>query len=129
EAPGRAALTGTPVENRLSELWSIMDFLNPGLLGPASDFRRRIAVPVERYGDEQVAAQLKRATQPFILRRLKTDGSIISDLPNKIEMKVFCNITKEQATLYQAVLDEMLARIEEKAGIERRSLVLAAMMK
>jgi SNF2 family DNA or RNA helicase len=130
KASGRVALTGTPVENRLSELWSIMDFLNPGLLGPASDFRRRIAVPVERYRDEQVAAGLKRATQPFILRRLKTDGSIISDLPEKIEMKVFCNITREQATLYQAVLDEMMARIEEsKPGIERRGLVLATMMK
>src|SRR5207245_3839287 len=130
KAPGRVALTGTPVENRLSELWSIMDFLNPGLLGPASDFRRRIAIPVERYRDEQVAAQLKRATQPFILRRLKTDRSIISDLPDKIEMKVFCNVTREQATLYQAVLDDMLARIEEsKADIERRGLVLATMMK
>ena len=130
KAPCRVALTGTPVENRLSELWSIMDFLNPGLLGPASDFRRRFAIPVERYRDEQVAAQLKRATQPFILRRLKTDRSIISDLPDKIEMKVFCNVTREQATLYQAVLDEMLARIEEsEAGIKRRGLVLATMMK
>src|SRR5207245_6671193 len=129
KAPGRVALTGTPVENRLSELWSIMDFLNPGLLGPASDFRRRIAIPVERYRDEQVAAQLKRATQPFILRRLKTDRSIIADLPDKVEMKVFCNITREQATLYQAVLDDMLAKIEEKQGIERRGLVLATMMK
>lgn len=129
-APGRVALTGTPVENRLTELWSIMEFLNPGLLGTASNFRRRIAVPVERYRDEEVAAELKRMTQPFMLRRLKTDKSIISDLPEKVEMKVFCNITKEQATLYQAVLDEMLAKIDQsKEGIERKGLVLATMMK
>jgi SNF2 family DNA or RNA helicase len=128
-APQRVALTGTPVENRLSELWSVMEFLNPGLLGPASDFRRRIAVPVERYRDESVAALLKRVTGPFILRRLKTDKTIIADLPDKVEMKVFCNITREQATLYQAVLDDMLAKIDEKEGIERRGLVLATMMK
>ncbi|MBO0683095.1 MAG: DEAD/DEAH box helicase [Candidatus Dormibacteraeota bacterium] len=125
----RVALTGTPVENRLSELWSIMEFLNPGLLGPASDFRRRMAVPIERYHDESQAALLRRVTSPFVLRRLKTDGTIISDLPEKVEMKVFCNITREQATLYQAVLDDMMARIEGKEGIERRGLVLATMVK
>jgi non-specific serine/threonine protein kinase len=129
-APQRMALTGTPVENRLSELWSIMQFLNPGLLGSASDFRRRFAVPVERYRDEQAAELLKRLTGPFVLRRLKTDRSIIADLPEKVEMKVFCNITREQATLYQAVLDDMLAKIEAAGeDIERRGLVLATMMK
>ena len=125
----RIALTGTPVENRLSELWSIMEFLNPGLLGPASGFRSRFAVPVERYGDEEAAARLKRVTGPFILRRLKTDRSVISDLPDKIEMKVYCNLTAEQASLYQAVVDDMLARIAESEGIERRGLVLATMLK
>jgi hypothetical protein len=125
----RVALTGTPVENRLAELWSIMDFCNPGLLGPSGDFRRRFAVPVERYHDEGTAALLRRLTAPFILRRLKTDRSIIADLPEKVEMKVFCNITREQATLYQAVLDDMLARIEESQGIARRGLVLATMTK
>src|SRR5262249_55309451 len=102
-APQRVALTGTPVENRLGELWSIMQFLNPGLLGSASDFRRRFAVPVERYRDEPAAKLLKRLTEPFVLRRLKTDRGIIADLPEKVEMKVFCNITREQASLYQAV--------------------------
>ena len=126
----RVALTGTPVENRLSELWSIMEFLNHGLLGSASDFRRRFAVPIERYRDESTAELLKRITGPFVLRRLKTDRSIIADLPEKVEMKVFCNITREQATLYQAVLDDMLAKIDAAAeDIERRGLVLAAMMK
>ncbi len=126
----RVALTGTPVENRLGELWSIMEFLNRGLLGSASDFRRRFAVPIERYRDESSAELLKRITAPFVLRRLKTDRSIIADLPEKVEMKVFCNITREQATLYQAVLDDMLARIDAASEeIERRGLVLAAMMK
>ncbi|MBI2238515.1 MAG: DEAD/DEAH box helicase, partial [Actinobacteria bacterium] len=129
EAPRRVALTGTPVENRLSELWSIMEFLNPGLLGPARSFRERFAVPIERFRHEEATALLKRITGPFILRRLKTDRQIISDLPEKVEMKVFCNLTREQATLYQAVVDDMLARIEESEGIERRGLVLATMMK
>lgn len=128
-SPRRFVLTGTPVENRLSELWSIMEFLNPGLLGSARGFRERFAVPVERYRDADAAELLKRITGPFILRRLKTDRSIITDLPDKIEMKVFCNLTKEQATLYQAVLDDMMARIAASTGIERRGLVLAAMMK
>jgi SNF2-related domain/SNF2 Helicase protein/Helicase conserved C-terminal domain len=129
-APQRVALTGTPVENRLSELWSIMQFLNPGLLGSASDFRRRFAVPVERYRDEPAADLLKKLTGPFVLRRLKTDRGIIADLPEKVEMKVLCNITREQATLYQAVLDDMLARIDAAGeDIERRGLVLATMMK
>jgi SNF2 family DNA or RNA helicase len=125
----RVALTGTPVENRLSELWSILDFLNPGLLGSQSDFRRRFAIPIERYHDTGRADQLKRLTNPFVLRRLKTDRSIIQDLPEKLEIKVFCNLTREQATLYQAVVDDMMARIENSDGIERRGLVLAAMTK
>ncbi len=129
KARQRVALTGTPVENRLSELHSIMDFLNPGLLGPEARFRKRFATPIERYRDEAAAALLKRATGPFILRRLKTDKSIIADLPEKIEMKVLCNLTREQATLYQAAVDEMLEAAAQAVGIERRGIVLAAMMK
>jgi SNF2 family DNA or RNA helicase len=129
KAGGRVALTGTPVENRLSELWSIMQFLNPGLLGSAKDFQTRFAIPIERYHEEQKATLLKRITGPFILRRLKTDKSVIKDLPDKIEIKTFCNLTKEQASLYQAVVDEMMEKIEESEGIERRGLVLATMMK
>ena len=123
----RVALTGTPLENRLSELWSIMDFCNPGLVGSPADFRRRFAVPIERYHDDDAAQLLRRLTGPFLLRRLKTDRSIIADLPDKVEMKVYCNITREQATLYQAVLDDMLARIQQSSGIERRGRVLATM--
>jgi non-specific serine/threonine protein kinase len=125
--PRRIALTGTPVENRLAELWSILDFLNPGLLGPLAGFRRRFATPIERFHDAERAAELQRLTRPFILRRLKTDRRIIRDLPEKHEMRVFCNLTREQASLYQATVDEMLARIEASEGIERRGLVLATL--
>jgi len=127
-AASRIALTGTPVENQLSELWSIMEFANPGLLGSAKSFRERYAVPVERHGSAEAAAQLRRITEPFVLRRLKTDKSIISDLPEKQEMKVWCNLTQEQATLYQATVTDMMARIEDASDdIGRRGLVLAAM--
>ncbi len=91
----KVALTGTPVENRLSELWSIMDFLNPGYLKSAADFHAGFAVPIEKYRNSDRAETLKNLVQPFILRRLKTDPSIISDLPDKLEMKVFCNLTQE----------------------------------
>ena len=128
-AERRIAMTGTPVENRLSELWSIMEFLNPGILGSERRFRERFADPIERGGDDEVADKLRRVTGPFILRRLKTDRRIIADLPKKLEMKEFCPLTREQATLYQAVVDDMLARIDEAEGIERRGLVLATMMK
>ncbi|MEV6708853.1 DEAD/DEAH box helicase [Micromonospora wenchangensis] len=123
----RIAVTGTPVENRLADLWSIMQFANPGLLGPASSFRQSYAVPIERHGDAEAAARLRRVTGPFVLRRLKTDSSIISDLPEKLEMEVVCNLTAEQASLYRAIVDEMLARIEASDGMERRGLVLATM--
>ena len=127
-AGSRIALTGTPVENQLSELWSIMEFANPGLLGSAKAFRDRYAVPVERHGSAEAAAQLRRVTEPFVLRRLKTDKSIISDLPDKQEMKVWCNLTQEQATLYQATVTDMMSRIEDASDdIGRRGLVLATM--
>ena len=129
-AAARVALTGTPVENRLLELWSLMDFLNPGLLGSEATFRHRFAVPIERYGDEAAAATLKRLTAPFVLRRLKTDRSIIADLPDKLEMHVLCNLTREQASLYRAVVDDMLDRIEQvRSGIERMGVISGSMMK
>ncbi|WJK37012.1 DEAD/DEAH box helicase [Solwaraspora sp. WMMA2065] len=125
----RVAITGTPVENRLADLWSIMEFANPGLLGGAATFRRRYAEPVERHGDAEAAQRLRRITGPFVLRRLKTDTSIISDLPAKLEMEVLCHLTAEQASLYQAVVDDMMGRIESSDGVERRGLVLATMTK
>ncbi|HTW04906.1 MAG TPA: DEAD/DEAH box helicase [Streptosporangiaceae bacterium] len=129
-AQARIALTGTPVENRLTDLWSIMEFVSPGLLGPAEQFRTRYVVPVERNGDEEAAGRLRQITGPFILRRQKTDKTIISDLPDKLEMKTWCNLTPEQASLYQATVSDMMARIEAAdEGIERRGLVLATMAK
>ncbi|MEV7626120.1 DEAD/DEAH box helicase [Actinoplanes sp. NPDC089786] len=125
----RLALTGTPVENHLAELWSIMEFVNPGLLGPAKRFRRRFQEPIEIRQDADATAALKRATGPFVLRRLKTDKSIISDLPEKDEMKTWCTLTAEQATLYQAVVEDMMDAIEGSEGIQRRGNVIAAMTK
>jgi SNF2 family DNA or RNA helicase len=129
QAPRRIALTGTPVENRLSEMWSILDFLNPGLLGSSRDFRARFALPIERYRDADRAEQLRRLAGPFILRRLKTDRGIIQDLPDKQEIKVFCNLTREQASLYQATVNDMLRKIEESDGIQRRGLVLSTLLR
>jgi SNF2 family DNA or RNA helicase len=126
----RIALTGTPVENQLSELWSIMEFANPGMLGTEKSFRERFAVPIERHGSAEAAQELRRITQPFVLRRLKTDKSIISDLPEKQEMKVWCNLTQEQASLYAATVTDMLSRIDDVSDdITRRGLVLATMAK
>jgi len=129
KAEWRAALTGTPVENRLTELWSIFQFLNPDYLGSQNDFYNRFAKPIERTSDAEATKRLKSLVSPFILRRVKTDPAVISDLPQKNEMKVFCNLTKEQATLYEAVVRDSLKRIEESEGIERRGIVLATLMK
>ncbi len=125
----RIAVTGTPVENRLADLWSLMEFANPGLLGSAAGFKQRFALPIERHADPDATARLRTVTQPFILRRLKTDRGIIADLPEKLEMEVVCAMTREQAALYQSVVDDMLARIADSEGMERRGLVLATMTK
>ncbi|WP_156758263.1 DEAD/DEAH box helicase [Actinokineospora pegani] len=125
----RVALTGTPVENRLAELWSVLDFANPGMLGPLHTFRARYAVPVERHGDEEAAGRLRRITRPFVLRRVKTDPTVISDLPDKLEMKQLCTLTAEQASLYKAVVDDMMSQVDESEGIQRKGLVLATMSK
>jgi SNF2 family DNA or RNA helicase len=129
ESKNRIALTGTPVENRLSELWSIMDFLDPGYLGGPESFRKNFAIPVERYHDRRTGEKLKDMTRPFILRRLKTDKTIIRDLPDKIEMKVLYNLTREQATLYEAIVKDMMGQIDSSDGIQRKGLVLSALMK
>ena len=129
KAQWRAALTGTPVENRLTELWSIFQFLNPGYLGSQQDFLDRLARPIERAGDETAIQQLKSLVGPFILRRVKTDPAVISDLPAKNEMKVYCSLTKEQATLYQAVVRDSLLKIEEAEGIDRRGVILATLLR
>ncbi|MDR1513612.1 MAG: ATP-dependent helicase [Propionibacteriaceae bacterium] len=129
EAGHRVALTGTPVENKLAELRSILDFLNPGSLGTAEEFRSRFGRPIEVHGDDEAARRLRRTTRPFILRRLKTDRAVITDLPDKIEVKQSCRLTPEQASLYQAVLGDMMDKIDATTGIERRGNVLAALAK
>ena len=129
DAEHRIALTGTPMENRLSELWSVMDFLNPGVLGTAERFRHRYAIPVERHRDTQAAERLRTVTRPYLLRRLKTDTDIISDLPEKIEIVQDYRLTPEQASLYRTVVDDMLEKIEGSDGVQRRGNVLAAMTK
>ncbi|MBC7972920.1 MAG: DEAD/DEAH box helicase [Verrucomicrobia bacterium] len=129
DAQFRIALTGTPVENRLSELWSILDFLNPGYLGPKNFFQRRFATPIERYGDTASLQTLRSLVQPFLLRRLKTDRDIIQDLPDKQEMTVFCGLSSEQASLYQHTVDRSLAEIEAAEGIQRKGIILALLVK
>lgn len=125
----RIALTGTPVENHVGDLWSIMEFLNPGFLGNPSEFRRNFFIPIQAEQNQEAIARLKRLTSPFILRRLKTDQTIIRDLPKKMEMKVFCSLTKEQAGLYTAVVKESLEAIEGSVGISRKGAVLATLIK
>ena len=128
----RLALTGTPVENRLAELHSVLDFANPGLFGSAEAFKERYSVPIERNASRRATAELLRRTRPFVLRRSKTDPLVAADLPGKQEMTVLCNLTAEQAALYQAVVDDLLARMERARldpghTVQRRGLVLAAL--
>jgi len=125
----RMALTGTPVENRLLDLWSIFNFLNPGYLGKEAQFRKSFEAPIQKGNDRDRAATLKKLVEPFILRRVKTDRSIISDLPDKVEQKLFCNLTREQASLYEAVVKDVAEQLEEKTGMERRGLMLATLMR
>src|SRR5262249_890728 len=128
KAHARIALTGTPVENRLGGLGSVYDFLDPGLLGSAREFSafvKRLAG-----GPEESYAPLRRLIQPYMLRRLKTDRSIVADLPDKIEVKAFCLLSNRQAALYQKTVDELERAIAGLAqGIERRGLVLAYLMR
>jgi SNF2 family DNA or RNA helicase len=125
----RIALTGTPVENRLSELWSIMEFCLPGYLGTQADFRRRFAVPIERHRDKRQAERLRSLVRPFVLRRLKTDPKVITDLPPLVETREQIPLTAEQAQLYDAVVTDMLHRVDLADGIRRRGLVLSALVK
>lgn len=123
------ALTGTPVENRLSEYWSIMDFSNRGFLGNLTSFTKEFAVPIQSHHDQHVANRFKRITSPFLLRRLKSDKSIISDLPDKIEQNQYCELTESQAALYESVVREALRVINgESDTFKRQGLVLQMIM-
>jgi len=121
----RIAMTGTPVENRLTEYWSIFDFLNKGYLKGIDNFKKEFAIPIEQNRDHKILEHFKKITSPFILRRLKTDKSIISDLPDKIESNQYCELTKEQAALYQNIMNQTMKAIEEtEEGIAKKGLVL-----
>jgi non-specific serine/threonine protein kinase len=126
-AESRIALTGTPIENRLGDLWSIFDFINPGLLGSSrefSSFVKRLADrPQNPYGP------LRDLVRPYILRRMKADKSIIADLPDKIEVKTYCPLSRRQAALYQQAVDDLAGKLEDVDGIERRGIVLSFLMR
>ena len=130
KADHRIALTGTPVENHVGDLWALMDLLNPGLLGTKAAFKKEFFAPIQNAaeGEEDAARdaaqRLKKITGPFILRRLKTDKTIIDDLPDKLEMEVFTTLTREQASLYRAVVKEAEAALDGAEGIQRKGLVL-----
>jgi len=125
KAAARVAMTGTPVENRLSDLWSLFDFLNPGLLGGAKTFTGLVK-QMEASSSYQ---PLRTLVGPYILRRLKTDKRVIADLPEKVEMSTFCTLSREQAALYEQAVRDLAAKLEEADGIQRRGLVLAQLMK
>jgi len=129
-ANSRIALTGTPIENRLMDLWSIFNFLNPGILGSRSAFRREFEIPVQRNNDMSKTKMLKNLVEPFILRRLKTDKNIIQDLPDKIEQKVYCELTTEQASLYQSIVNEVEQNINQtQETSEHKMIFLSALLR
>ncbi|MCM3140686.1 DEAD/DEAH box helicase [Brevibacillus sp. MER 51] len=123
----RIALTGTPIENRLSELWSIFDFLNPGYLGSLGEFTQRFVHPIERDQDQQLINQVQRLIQPFLLRRVKTDPNIQLDLPDKNESKEYVPLTTEQGALYETAIQDMFDRMEKASPMERRGLILTTL--
>ncbi len=125
----RIALTGTPVENRLSELWSIFDFINPGYLGNINKFTQKYILPIEKDNNKDKIQQLSSIIKPFILRRLKTDPNIINDLPDKNEYNIYCSLTEEQAILYEAVVKDLFNKLNDCSYMQRKGLVLATITK
>lgn len=116
----KVAMTGTPVENRLTELWSIFDFINRGYLGSLRDFQKSYAIPIERFKETARASKLKMSVSPFVLRRLKTDKNVITDLPEKLVLNDYCYLSKPQAILYEKTLNEMMEKISSFTGVSRR---------
>lgn len=120
KADVKIAMTGTPVENRLTELWSIFDFINRGYLGSLKEFQKSYAIPIERFKENSRATKLKMSVSPFVLRRLKTDKKVITDLPEKLVLDDYCYLSKPQAALYEKTLNEMMEKISGVVGINRR---------
>ncbi len=129
QAQHKLALTGTPVENRLLDLWSIFNFLNPGYLGKEAQFRKMFETPIQKNNDRLQSATLKKLVEPLILRRVKTDPAIISDLPDKVEQKLYTNLTKEQASLYEAIVKDVSKQIDNTEGIQRKGLILSTLLR
>ena len=120
KADVKVAMTGTPVENRLTELWSIFDFINKGYLGSLREFQKSYAIPIERFKEHSRANKLRMSISPFVLRRLKTDKHVISDLPEKMVLNEYCYLSKVQAVLYEKTLNEMMTKISGFTGVNRR---------
>lgn len=125
----RIAMTGTPVENRLTELWSIFEFINPGYLGHLREFTQHYVIPIEREKDSERTQQLQRLVQPFLLRREKKDPAIQLNLPEKHESKMFVSLTAEQGSLYENYIQDMLSRLDRLSTMERRGVILGALTK
>ena len=124
KAKSKIALTGTPIENKLMDYWSIFDFVNKGYLSTKDDFKRDYVIPIEKLEDEQVLENLKTIAKPFVLRRLKTDEEIKKELPEKFVNDIYCTLTKKQIKLYNAILDEIFFDIENSKGIQRKGIIL-----
>ena len=127
DAQSRIALTGTPVENHLGDLWSIFDFINPGLLGTARQFARYAKGLGER--KQNPYGPLRTLVQPYILRRMKTDKSVIADLPDKTEVTAHCSLSRRQAALYAQAVQDLADSLAESDGIQRKGVVLATLMR
>ncbi len=123
-AKQRFALSGTPVENRLLDMWSIMDFLNPGLLGTRARFQKDFVTPIEKHNDQQKLSQLQGVLKPFILRRTKLDPEIREELPDKQESKIYCELSNRQRSLYEHVLQSSMGEIKQSESLARRGLIL-----
>ena len=124
KASTKVALTGTPIENRLMDYWSIFDFVNKGYLSTKDAFKRDYVVPIEKLEDKQVLENLKTIAKPFVMRRLKTDEDIKKELPDKLVNDIYCSLTKKQIKLYNSILNELLFDIENSKGIQRRGIIL-----
>ena len=123
-ASTKIALTGTPIENRLMDYWSIFDFVNKGYLSTKDDFKRNYVMPIEKLEDPEVLENLKTIAKPFVMRRLKTDDDIKKELPDKLVNDIYCTLTKKQIRLYNAILEEIFFDIENSKGIQRKGIIL-----